>query len=708
MKLKEDVQIGNKKLIVETGDFARQANGSASMRMGDTFVLVTAVASDTVNEGTDFLPLMVDYVEKTYSAGKIPGGYFKREGKPTEFEILTSRLIDRPIRPLFPPNYFNDTQIIALVLSADRENDPAILALTGASASLMFSDIPFNGPIAGVRVCKINGNLVANPSYEEQKNETMNIVLGVGKDGIVMVEGEAKFVKEQDLIDALVFGYEYAKPFLEVQEKMAEELGIKKRVLEERKLDLVIYDKVKGFIYNELVKALSLPSKKKRHEAKESLFKNLMLNLGDEFKERENEVKSIFLDIERNYLRKMILEDEKRIDGRGLNDIREIECRIGVLPRTHGSALFTRGETQALVSVTLGTTEDEQKLDLLTGETSKSFMLHYNFHPFSVGEVKFLRAPSRREIGHAYLAERSFNCVIPPKNDDFLYTIRVVSEILESNGSSSMATVCGASLALMDAGVPIKSHIAGIAMGLVSDNEKYAILSDILGDEDHAGDMDFKIAGNEDGISAIQMDIKTKKISFDVISSVLKKAKEGRLFILEKMKQTISAPKKEISPYAPRICSLTINPDRIKDLIGPSGRNIKSIIEKTGVAIEIGDNGKVNVSSPEEEKLKKAILLIRGLTEEPEVNKIYIGTVVKITDFGAFVRILPGVEGLLHISELSDFRVRRVEDVLKEGDEVMVKVIQIERSGRIRLSRKEALGSSSRTSKDQKKNFYDY
>lgn len=688
-----EVEFGGRKLKIEAGKMAKQASGSVVVRYGDTVVLVTAVAASEASEGTDFLPLTVNYMEMTYAAGKIPGGFFKREGRPSEKEVLTSRLIDRPLRPLFPEGYFNETQVIATVLSVDHENDPEIAAMAGASAALAVSDIPFNGPIAGVRVGRINGKFICNPSIAQQKESDIDIVIAGSKDAIIMVEGGAKIVSEDDILDALMFAHESLQPVIKLQEQMKSEAGKAVMTMPTLKIDEELVSQVTVFAKMRIESALKINTKQERYQSLKDILNELLLELKPKYEGREDEVKKIFDDIKYSVMREAVLKESLRIDGRGLKDIRQITCEVGLLPRTHGSALFTRGETQALVITTLGTADDEQKIDAISGWEYKTFMLHYNFPPFCTGEVKFLRGPGRREIGHGALAERAIAKVVP-SNDTFPYTIRLVSEILESNGSSSMASVCGASLSLMDAGVPVKSAVAGIAMGLIKEGDKVAILSDILGDEDHLGDMDFKVAGTEDGVTALQMDIKITGVTREILKTALYQAKEGRLHILGKMKDAISAHRTELSVHAPRIVTIYVKTDKIKDVIGSGGKNIKGIIEKTGVKIDIDDTGKVNIASADESAVKKAIDMVRELTQEAEIGRIYLGKVRKIMDFGAFVEIFPGTDGLIHISQLSEERVKDVKDVLSEGDEVLVKVLEIDKQGKIKLSRKEALGKA--------------
>jgi polyribonucleotide nucleotidyltransferase len=684
---------GGRDLIIETGKIAKQANGSVFVRYGETVVLVTAVASKSPLEGGDFLPLTVNYQEMRYAAGKIPGGFFKREARPTEKEILTSRLIDRPLRPLFPKGYCNETQVIATVLSVDKENDPDIAAMVGASAALEISDIPFAGPIVGIRVGRINGEFVCNPTAQQQTESDIDLIVAGNKESIVMVEGGATMVPEDVILDALLFAHDSMKEIITLQERMKEEVGKEKMSFDPVEEDENLTSKVLELSEDKIESCLKIPSKLERYAKLDELSEAVLEELTPLFEEREKEIKETFDKVKKNILREYVLTERIRIDGRGLKDIRPISCEVGVLPRAHGSGLFTRGETQALVVTTLGTSEDEQKIDALLGEHYKSFMLHYNFPPFCVGEVRPLRGPGRREVGHGALAERALLSVLPD-DKDFPYTVRLVSEVLESNGSSSMASVCGGALSLMDAGVPITSPVAGIAMGLIKDEDKVAVLTDILGDEDHLGDMDFKVTGTNDGITALQMDIKIGGLTKDILRDALYQAKEARLEILQKMSEAIAAPRKELSSFAPRIITITVKQEKIKDVIGPGGKNIKFITSETGVKIDINDSGEVNIASSDEEAINKAIAIIKELTQEAEIGKVYSGKVRRIVDFGAFVEIFPGTDGLVHISQLSEERVRSVSDVLKEGDEIQVKVLDIDNQGRIRLSRKAVLGKS--------------
>ncbi len=686
-----ETDFAGRKLTVEIGNMARQANGSCTLRYGDTVVLVTACRAKRPSEGLDFLPLTVNYLEMTYAAGKIPGGFFKREGRPSEKEVLTSRLIDRPLRPLFPDGYHYETQVIATVLSADPDNDPDIVALIGASIAIGISDIPFACPIAAVRVGAVEGSLLANPSVAERGEGEIELIVAAREGSIIMVEGGAKCASEAFAVEALKYAQETTKAVIDLQKKIFEEINPEKITVSPAEIDTELESKVKAAAEDGLKQCLVVPDKLGRYAALDELKKTVVEGLIEEYEGREKEIGRIFGELKYTLMRAMIAYEKKRVDGRGPKDIRDIRCEVGFLPRTHGSALFTRGETQAMVNTTLGTSEDEQKMDLLSGWEYRKFMLHYNFPPFCVGEVKFLRSPGRREIGHGALAARAVKRILPDWNDDFPYTIRVVSDVLESNGSSSMATVCGASLSLMDAGVPTTGHVAGIAMGLIQEGDETVVLSDILGDEDHLGDMDFKVAGTADGITALQMDIKIGGVTAELLTDALGQARDGRLHILEKMNEAIQAPRPELSPYAPRIITLMVKPERIKDVIGPGGKNIKGIVLETGVKIDVDDTGKVNIATNDEEAAKKAVEMVKALTQEAEVGKLYHGNVRKIMDFGAFVEIFPGTDGLVHISELAEERVGKVTDILKEGDEVWVKVLNVDKSGKIRLSRKAAL-----------------
>jgi polyribonucleotide nucleotidyltransferase len=691
--VRESILINGKPLTFETGRLAKQAHGAVLVSYGESVVLVTAVSGDE-RPGLDFFPLTCEYQEKTFAAGKIPGGFFKREGRLRDDEILTSRLIDRPCRPLFPEGYKGDTQIIATVLSSDKSNPTDVLALTGASTALHISDIPWSGPIVGTRVARINGELKVYPTFEEQAASDIDMVVACSKDAIVMVEGGAAEASESDLIDALFFAHRAAQPILEVIEKLRAAVGKPKRSFEPKKLDESIKTRIAALVDAQIIESSLIKDKAKRYggykTAKTAMVETLTKEIGAEkVTESEKLIKEEFEERKYHVVREYVLSKNKRIDGRDMNQIRAIATEVGLLPRVHGSALFQRGETQALVAATLGTSTDEQKIDALTGERWKRFMLHYNFPPFSTGETKPLRGPGRREIGHGALAERALLRMIP-EQEKFPYTLRVVSETLESNGSSSMAAVCGGSLSLMDAGVPIKSPVAGIAMGLITDGTRNAILSDILGDEDHLGDMDFKVCGTAKGITAIQMDIKIAGLSREIMTKALDQAREGRMHILGKMLETLASHRNDLSPHAPRITTLKVKPDQIRIIIGPGGKTIKGIIDQTGVAIDVEDDGTVNVASSDSDAVKKAIEIIKGLTTEPEVGAIYKGTVKGIReDLGAFVEILPGAEALLHISEIAHTRIAKVSDVLKEGDVIEVKVISSDRDGKIRLSRRE-------------------
>lgn len=688
-------EIGGKQIIIETGKLAKQATGSVTVRCGDSIVLVTAVASGKPKEGIDFLPLTVDYIEKTFAAGKIPGGFFKREGRPNEKETLTSRFIDRPIRPLFPEHYRHETQVIATVLSVDMENDPDLLAMIGASAALMISGIPFLGPIAGARIGRVNGQWVLNTSPEQMLDSDIDVIVAGSKDAVVMVEGGSSEVSEQEMIEAINRAHEAMQPIILAQHELVKLAGKTRWEVIPPPVDQALVDKVNSMGKELMKSAIRIAEKQKRYEAlskiKDELLTALVPADADDADLKSKKIAGLYEDLKSQVMRHMILDDGIRIDGRDVETIRPISCEVGLLPRTHGSALFTRGETQGLVVVTLGTDDDVQTIDNLMEEGEKSFMLHYNFPPFSVGEVKFLRSPGRREIGHGALAERAVKQVMPSLVD-FPYTVRVVSEILESNGSSSMASVCGASLALMDAGVPILRPVAGIAMGLIKEEDRVAILSDILGDEDHLGDMDFKVTGTEKGITAIQMDIKIEGLSKEVLSKALEQARRGRLHIIGKMNESIGVHRGDLSQFAPRLETIRIPKEKIKDVIGPQGKIIKGIVELTGVKIDINDDGNVNIFSNNPVALKQAKDIVVYLTARPEEGKVYLGKVVKIMDFGAFVEILPGTDGLVHISQLSNQRVNQVTDVVKEGDEVVVKVLEIGKDGKIRLSLKEAEG----------------
>lgn len=685
----KEIELNGKTFSLEAGRFARQANGAVMVSFGDTKVLAVAVAADEAIVGQDFLPLSVEYREKYSAVGKIPGGFIKREGKPTEKEILSARLIDRPIRPLFPKGYMNETQVVVQVYSSDQEHDPDVIGAVGASAALAISDIPFEGPIGEVRVCLLGDQFIVNPTYKEVEESKLEIVVAGTEDSILMVEGEAKEVSEETMLEAIKFGHEHIKKLVALQKELVEEIGRAKKEVVTYPEEEEIIKVVRELCYDKINQIIHTPSSKEvRRDSLKQVNLETIEALKERFPEREFLIKGAIHDLERELMRKMILEENIRLDGRGPKDIRPIYCEVGLLPRTHGSALFTRGETQSLTTLTLGTKLDEQLVEgLLPEETTKKFMLHYNFPPFSVGEVGRYREPGRREIGHGNLAERSLKNLLP-KDEEFPYTIRVVSDILESNGSSSMATVCAGSLALMDGGVPLKKPVAGIAMGLILENGQYKILSDILGDEDHLGDMDFKVAGTEDGITGFQMDIKVKGISYEIMAEALAQAKEGRMFILSKMNETLSAPRSQISKYAPHLVQIKIPIDKIGAVIGPSGKVIQSIQRDTKTEIVIDQDGTVNIASSNEDDIEDAISRIRLLTEPPQIGKIYKATVKKIVDFGAFVEIAPGVEGLLHISQIDHKKVAKVEDYFKVGEKVEVKLIKIEDNGRLVFSRK--------------------
>ncbi|HXZ82087.1 MAG TPA: polyribonucleotide nucleotidyltransferase [Terriglobales bacterium] len=692
--MKQEVSVelsGGKTLNFETGKLAKQAGGSVVARTGDNVVLATAVANLEPREGIDFFPLTVDYREYTYAGGRIPGGFIKREGRPSEREILTSRLIDRPIRPLFPEGFRCETQVIALVLSADTQNDPDMLAINGASCALALSDIPFLGPIGAVRVGLIDGKFVVNPSYDEQRDGLLRLAVAGTKDGIVMIEAGASEIQEDTIVDAIEFAHAEIKKICSAITELAEKGGKKKRQVEPVEFDETYYNRLKAKVGDRLTDALNTEKypKLESYTKVKEIKNELKAEIPEENEEELVKLSHYFELLRERIFRDQVIGQRRRPDGREFDQIRPIWIEVGVLPRAHGSAIFTRGETQALVTTTLGTGEDMQRVEQFEGEAKKRFMLHYNFPPFSVGEVAFLRGPGRREVGHGALAERAISGVLPPEAD-WPYAMRVVSDILESNGSSSMATVCGASLAMMDAGVPLKSPIAGVAMGLVKEDEKYAILTDIAGAEDHYGDMDFKVAGTDTGITALQMDIKVTGITAGIMREAMAQAKQGRMFILGKMNEVLSEPRSTISEFAPRFYSLQIPTDKIKDLIGPGGKVIRGIIEETGVKIDVEDSGRVNIASNDQESAKKALQMIGDITATAEIGKTYLGTVQRLADFGAFVEILPGTDGLLHISEVAEHRIKDIRDELKEGDQILVKVLSIE-GNRIRLSRKAIL-----------------
>jgi polyribonucleotide nucleotidyltransferase len=685
---RKDIQVGGKTLTVETGKIAKQADGAVTVRCGDTVVLVTVCAAKSPREGVDFLPLTVDYRENTYAAGKIPGGFFRREGRPNEKEVLTSRFIDRPLRPLFPTGWACETQVIALVLSADQENDPDVLALTGASFALAVSDIPFPHPIAAVRVgLTPDGQYLINPTYAELESSRLDLVVAGSADAVVMVEAGATEVSEAEVLEAIMRGHAAIKEIVAAQVALTAEIGKTRRDVPQAAEPEGVRSRVTSAWKEKLAAAMRIKGKLESYAKVDELKKEMQASFGPEEADAKKFASGLWYDLQDQILHEEILDKGVRLDGRRFDEIRDITCEVGVLPRTHGSALFTRGETQALVTVTLGTSADAQKLDWIEGESLRRFMLHYNFPPFSVGEVKFLRGPGRREIGHGALAERSLLPLVP-KEDAWPYTIRIVSDILESNGSSSMASICGGSLALMDAGVPLKAPVAGIAMGLVKIDEKWAVLTDIAGAEDHHGDMDFKVAGSEHGITGLQMDIKITGITREIMEKALAQARQARLDILATMGTSLSSARGNISQYAPRIITIQINKEKIRDVIGQGGKTIRSIVERTGCKIEVHDDGRVDIASSDETAAQKAVAIIKELTAEAELGKTYLGKVVRVVNFGAFVEILPGVEGLLHISEIDEHRINEVRDVLDEGHEVLVKVIEIDGQGRVRVSRK--------------------
>jgi polyribonucleotide nucleotidyltransferase len=682
---------GGKQLSFETGKLAKQAHGAVVVRIGETVVLATATANPDPREGIDFFPLTVDYREYTYAGGRFPGGFIKREGRPSEREILTSRQIDRPIRPLFPDGFHCETQVIAFVLSADTENDPDVAGINGASAALTISDIPFNGPIGAVRVGLVDGAFVINPTYNEMRESLLNIMVVGTAEGIVMIESGAKEVKEETVVDAIEFGHTEIKKICAAINQLKQKAGKQKRAVTPPEFDQAYFDALKKKVGADLADRLDTQKhpKAESYNLVRELKKELQAAIPEDDEEAQAKFKQYFETLRERIFREAVINQKRRPDGRAFDQIRDIWIEVGVLPRTHGSAIFTRGETQALVTTTLGTSDDKQRLETFEGEAKKRFLLHYNFPPFSVGEVSFLRGAGRREIGHGALAERSLSFVLPTE-ENWPYTMRVVSDILESNGSSSMASVCGASLSLMDAGVPLKAPVAGVAMGLVKEGDDYAILTDIAGAEDHYGDMDFKVAGTKDGITALQMDIKVGGITAQIMREALAQAQRGRLYILDKMVEAIHGPREKVSAYAPRIYTLQIPVDKIRDVIGPGGKMIRSIIEQTGVKIDVEDSGKVNVASNDEASANKALQIIRDLTASAEVGKTYLGKVTRLADFGAFVEIIPGTDGLLHISEVAEHRIKDVRDELKEGDQVLVKVLAVE-GNRIRLSRKAIL-----------------
>ncbi|HEU5076454.1 MAG TPA: polyribonucleotide nucleotidyltransferase [Polyangiaceae bacterium] len=694
MFVRESINVGGRPLTFETGRLAKLAHGAVLVSYGESVVLVTACYSEE-RPGLDFFPLTCEYQEKTYAAGKIPGGFFKREGRLRDYEVLASRIIDRPLRPLFPKGFKKDTQVIATVLSTDKVNPTDVLALTGASAALHISEIPWAGPVCGIRVARIDGEFIVYPSFDQIEKADIDLVVACSKDAIVMVEGGADEVSESDMVDALMYAHEQAQPIINLIEKLRAAVGKPKRAFSAPGLDEAIAKRIAEIVKPELATACFIKEKQVRYDAysriKTTMAEKLLAELGEEkFAEHEKLIKAEFEHNKADVVREVVLTEGRRIDGRDTKTIRPIACEVSLLPRTHGSALFQRGETQAVVTTTLGTSSDEQKIDALTGESWKRFMLHYNFPPFSTGETKPLRGPGRREVGHGALAERAVTRMVP-SHQEFPYTIRIVSEVLESNGSSSMASVCGATLSMMDCGVPIRQPVAGIAMGLISDGERIAILSDILGDEDHLGDMDFKVCGTKNGITAIQMDIKIEGLERRVLERALDQAREGRLHILGKMLEVLPESRTDINRFAPRITTVKVKPDQIRIIIGPGGKTIKGIIEQTGCSVDVEDDGTVNVAGTDGDAVKRALALIDGLVAEPEVGKIYEGIVRRVVDFGAFVEILPNTEALLHVSEIAHERVEAPGDVLAEGDEIEVKVISVERDGKVRLTRRELL-----------------
>lgn len=690
MKKVLEADIGGKPLSIETGKVAKQASGSVVVRYGETVVLVSVVSA---NEERDmgFLPLTVEYQEKIYAAGRIPGNYFRREiGRPSEKETLTARLIDRPIRPLFPKGYQFETQVIATVLSVDRENDADSLAMIGASAALELSDIPFAGPIACVRVGRIDGELVVNPTIPELENCDINIIVAGSRTGVVMVEGGSQKASEKDMLDAIFFGHTAMQPIIDMQVELKETCGKEKREFISPEKDADLVQLVEGKAATPIREAVLIPEKMERYATLRKVKAEIFEGLGEDYAERRKEVYEILSDLQKTTCRNLILDEGRRIDNRAFDEIRPITCEVGILPRPHGSALFTRGETQVLGVMTLGSGQDEQRIETLSGEENRAFMLHYNFPPYSVGEVKRMGGPSRRDIGHGGLSLRALQPLLPDK-EDFDYTIRIVSEVLESNGSSSMGTVCSGVMAMMDGGVPIKEPVAGIAMGLVKEGDNVVVLSDILGDEDHTGDMDFKVTGTKDGVTALQMDIKIHELSKEIMEKALEQARAGRIHILGKMLEAIESPRDKISPHAPAITTIMINPDKIRDIIGPGGKVIRAMQSETNTRIEVDDSGTVKIAAVNKEEGDAAKKMIKDITAEPEVGAIYEGTVVKIMDFGAFVQIMPGTDGLVHISQLAPQRVSKVTDIVKEGDQIRVKVLEINRGGKIRLSRKAVL-----------------
>jgi polyribonucleotide nucleotidyltransferase len=690
MYKKVEAQIGGKTISIETGKLAKQASGSVIIQSGDTVVLVTAVAGKKNKPELGFLPLTIEYQEKLASVGRIPGNYFRREiGRPSDLEVLTCRIIDRPLRPLFADGYYCETQVIATVLSADTQNNPDVLALVGASCALTLSDIPFKGPVAGARVGYIDGDYVINPTTDELALSSMNLVVACTRKAVVMVEGQTDTLSEAEILSAIFFVHEQVQPLIDLQEDMREANGLEKRVFETPQIDEALMEQVKKIAAEGMAKVVSTADKMDRGRLYDELKADVVAEL-DENGERAGEIKDLLSSYKKSFMRGMIVEDETRIDGRSFDQIRSISCEVGYLPRTHGSALFTRGETQALVTATLGSERDQQRVETLGGERHNRFMLHYNFPPYCVGEARMMRGPSRRDVGHGTLAMRGLSAVLPSE-EDFPYSIRVVSEILESNGSSSMASVCGGSMAMMDAGIPIKEPVSGIAMGLIKENDKVVILSDILGDEDHLGDMDFKVVGTEGGITSLQMDIKIDGVDRQIMEQALEQAKAGRLHILSEMKKGISVAREEVSEHAPKYLVHKINPDKIRDIIGPGGKIIKELSAEYDAKIEVDDSGVVKIFTADGTKAEALIEKIKEITAEVEIGQTYTGVVKSIKDFGAFVEVLPGTDGLVHISELDTKRVAKVTDILKEGDTVQVKVLDVDGRGRIRLSRKALL-----------------
>ncbi len=692
-----EAEIGGKTLRLMSGKIAKQASGAVIAQLGETMVLCTVVAESKGREGLDFLPLSVEYQEKIYAAGRIPGNYFRREvGRPSEKEILTCRLIDRPIRPLFPDGFTCETQVICTVVSMDKENEPDILAMVGTSAALTISDIPFDGPIGAVRVARVNGELIANPTITQVKEADINIVLAGSRTGVTMVEAGARIVSESDMLEAIEFGHNAIQPLIDIQEKLAAVLGKTKREIAEVQRDEALFALMEEKAADKITDGIQVPDKMERRTALSKVKAGLLEELGEEYADRKGEIESLWDKLIKKISRKIILEKGKRIDGRAFDEIRPITSEVGLLPRTHGSALFTRGETQVLGVLTLGSGNDEQRIETLNGDTTKPFMLHYNFPPFSVGEVKRVGSPGRREIGHGALASRAIEAIIPDKAD-FDYTVRIVSEVTESNGSSSMGTVCAGTLALMDGGVPIIGPVSGIAMGLVKEGDQVVILSDILGDEDHTGDMDFKVAGTREGVTALQMDIKIKELSKDIMTKALEQARKGRIHILDKMLAAIDTSREDISVYAPKAYTVTINKDKIRDIIGPGGKIIRQIQADTNTTIEVNDDGIVKIHASSQEEGEAAVKIVRDIGTDPEPGTIYEGVVSKTTDFGAFVTIKPGTDGLVHISELANYRVKKVTDIVKEGDTIRVKVLEVTRDGKIRLSYKAVLEDEKNT-----------